>query len=160
VCDGTACHVRHSEKLRYLVREKLGLDDSKDTTDDLGFTLETVSCIGACGLAPVVTVNDDEVYGQMTPEALAIVLDQLIAKERAEQQTEEQQEKSDQRPARNGQAKSWTTGRGVKDAEISEGCRKNCGTGQKGPKSTEGAGNGLRRDRVLSQRITQSIREA
>lgn len=112
VCDGTACHVRHSEKLRYLVREKLGLDDSKDTTDDLGFTLETVSCIGACGLAPVVTVNDDEVYGQMTPEALAIVLDQLIAKERAEQQREEQQAKSDQRPARNGQAKELDDGKG------------------------------------------------
>ncbi len=82
VCDGTACHVRGSEKLRYVVREKLGLDDSKDTTDDLKFTLETVSCIGACGLAPVVTVNDHEVYGQLTPEALSIILDQLVAKEK------------------------------------------------------------------------------
>ena len=83
VCDGTACHVRGSEKLRYVVREKLGLDDSKDTTDDLKFTLETVSCIGACGLAPVVTVNDREVYGQLTPEALSIILDQLVAKEKS-----------------------------------------------------------------------------
>jgi NADH-quinone oxidoreductase subunit E len=83
VCDGTACHVRGSERLRYVVREKLGLDDSKDTTDDLKFTLETVSCIGACGLAPVVTVNDRDVHGQLTPEALSIILDQLIAKEKA-----------------------------------------------------------------------------
>jgi len=82
VCDGTACHVRGSEKLRYVIREKLGLDESKDTTDDLKFTVETVSCIGACGLAPVVMVNDRDVYGQLTPEALSIVLDQLIAKEK------------------------------------------------------------------------------
>ncbi len=103
VCDGTACHVRHSEKLRYLVREKLGLDDSKDTTDDLGFTLETVSCIGACGLAPVVTINDHDVHGQMTPDALAIVLDQLIARERSEESQEGQSGKPHKDPDRDGQ---------------------------------------------------------
>ncbi|MEW6724447.1 MAG: NAD(P)H-dependent oxidoreductase subunit E [Bacillota bacterium] len=81
ICDGTACHVRGSDKIRYLIRDKLGLGDKKDTTDDLRFTVETVSCIGACGLAPVVTVNDEEVHGQVTPEAMEIVLEQLLQKE-------------------------------------------------------------------------------
>jgi NADH-quinone oxidoreductase subunit E len=45
----------------------LGLSAEKVTTDDLGFTVETVSCLGACGLAPVITVND-KVYPAMTPE--------------------------------------------------------------------------------------------
>ncbi|HAH95555.1 MAG TPA: NAD(P)H-dependent oxidoreductase subunit E [Firmicutes bacterium] len=74
VCNGTACHVKGSEKIKYLVQKELGLNDKKNTTDDLQFTLETVSCIGACGLAPAVMVNDNEVHGQMTPEAMEIVL--------------------------------------------------------------------------------------
>lgn len=78
VCDGTACHVRGSEKLKYRFEERLGLGNGKHTTDDLRVTLETVSCLGACGLAPVVTINEDEVHGQMTPEALDIVIDQLL----------------------------------------------------------------------------------
>ncbi|MGB9868140.1 MAG: NADH-quinone oxidoreductase subunit NuoE [Bacillota bacterium] len=83
VCDGTACHVRGSTQVRYAIREKLGLKDGEDTTEDLQFTVEAVSCLGACGLAPVVTVND-EVYGQTTPEAMRIILDQLLAKGRSE----------------------------------------------------------------------------
>jgi len=82
VCDGTACHVRGSNQVRYAIREELGLKNGQDTTDDLQFTVETVSCLGACGLAPVVTVND-EVYGQTAPEAMKIILDQLIAKGRS-----------------------------------------------------------------------------
>ena len=82
-----------------------------DTTDDLGFTLETESCIGACGLAPVVTVNDDDVYGQMTPEALTIILDQLISKERSEGSIEEA-ENSDECPTRNGQVHELGDGKG------------------------------------------------
>lgn len=83
VCDGTACHVRGSTQVRYAIREKLGLKDGEDTTEDLQFTVETVSCLGACGLAPVVTI-DGEVYGQTTPEAMKIILDQLVAKGRSE----------------------------------------------------------------------------
>lgn len=97
VCDGTACHVRGSEKLGHLIRDKLGIGEVKDTTDDLKFTLETVPCIGACGLAPVVTVNDQEVHGEMTPESLAIVVDQLLSRERSEESTEQTQEKQDER---------------------------------------------------------------
>lgn len=84
VCNGTACHVKGAEKLKYRVQERLGLDDKKDTTDDLQFTVETVSCIGACGLAPVITINDSEVHGQLTPEALEIVLEQLLAQKQGD----------------------------------------------------------------------------
>lgn len=67
VCDGTACHVKGSGTLVGMLREKLGLTQKKKTTDDMRFTVETVSCLGACGLAPVMLVND-QVYGQVTPE--------------------------------------------------------------------------------------------
>ena len=58
ICDGTACHVRKSIPILTKVREILGLSEDKPTTDDMMFTVETVSCLGACGLAPVMTVND------------------------------------------------------------------------------------------------------
>ena len=67
ICDGTACHVRKSTALLKAFREELGLSEKKHTTDDMLFTLETVACLGACGLAPVCTVND-EVYPAMTPD--------------------------------------------------------------------------------------------
>ena len=63
ICDGTACHVRKSIPILEALRKKLNLSEEKNTTDDLLFTLETVSCLGACGLAPVITINDD-VYGK------------------------------------------------------------------------------------------------
>ncbi len=76
VCDGTACHVRKSIPILERLRSELGLSESKATTDDLGFTLETVSCLGACGLAPVMTVND-KVYPAMTPDKASELLKQL-----------------------------------------------------------------------------------
>ena len=57
VCDGTACHVRKSIPILERLYSELGLSKNKATTDDMLFTLETVSCLGACGLAPVLTVN-------------------------------------------------------------------------------------------------------
>ncbi|MDR0927411.1 MAG: NAD(P)H-dependent oxidoreductase subunit E [Ignavibacteria bacterium] len=80
VCDGTACHVRHSSALLDAIQEKLGLSDRKTTTDDLLFTLETVSCLGACGLAPVVVINDD-VYGGQTPDSVVIAIENILTKE-------------------------------------------------------------------------------
>ncbi len=72
-CDGTACHVRGSVPILQKVRSELGVTDRKKTTDDGIFTVETVSCLGACGLAPVMTVND-EVHPSMTPEkALEVI---------------------------------------------------------------------------------------
>ncbi|MBO8136830.1 MAG: NAD(P)H-dependent oxidoreductase subunit E [Desulfotomaculum sp.] len=77
ICDGTACHVRGSELINQAVRKELNLQDNQSTTEDLQFTVERVSCLGACGLAPVVTVNDTEVYGQMTPEEILAVVKKL-----------------------------------------------------------------------------------
>ena len=65
VCDGTACHVRRSTKIIKTLERELGLSEGKQTTDDMMFTLETVACLGACGLAPVIVVNED-VHGAMT----------------------------------------------------------------------------------------------
>lgn len=76
VCDGTACHVRKSIPILDRLRKELNLSDIKTTTDDQLFTLETVSCLGACGLAPAMTVND-KVYGSMTPEKATELLNTL-----------------------------------------------------------------------------------
>lgn len=76
ICDGTACHVRRSVPILERLRAELGLSEKKKTTDDLLFTLETVSCLGACGLAPVLTVND-VVHPSMTPEKASALLKEL-----------------------------------------------------------------------------------
>jgi NADH-quinone oxidoreductase subunit E len=76
VCDGTACHVRKSIPILERLRRDLDLSEKKATTDDLGFTVETVSCLGACGLAPVITVND-KVYPAMTPDKASTLLNGL-----------------------------------------------------------------------------------
>ena len=76
VCDGTACHVRRSIPILERLRSDLGLSEDKKTTDDLNFTVETVSCLGACGLAPVITVND-KVYPEMTPDKASELLKKL-----------------------------------------------------------------------------------
>lgn len=76
VCDGTACHVKDSQPILDKLREVLALGKGKHTTDDLEFTLETVSCLGACGLAPVVVVND-EVHSLMTPEKTTALVQAL-----------------------------------------------------------------------------------
>lgn len=77
VCDGTACHVRGSMPVLNAIKNKLELKDGSMTTEDGLFSLETVSCLGACGLAPVVVIND-KVYPQMTSDAISIVLDTLL----------------------------------------------------------------------------------
>lgn len=75
-CDGTACHVRGSIPILERLRSELGLTAGKTTTDDLNFTVETVSCLGACGLAPVITVNG-AVYPAMTPDKATALLAEL-----------------------------------------------------------------------------------
>ncbi len=80
ICDGTACHVRKSVPILNKLRETLGLSEEKTTTDDLMFTIETVSCLGACGLAPVMMIND-EVHGTMTPEKAITLLNILKEEE-------------------------------------------------------------------------------
>ncbi len=81
VCDGTACHVRGSMPVLNAIKARLDIKDGQLTTDDGLFSLETVSCLGACGLAPVVVING-KVYPQMTSDAIKIVLDTLLKEER------------------------------------------------------------------------------
>lgn len=83
ICDGTACHVRNSIPIVDAIRKRLELTDTKNTTDDMMFTLETVSCLGACGLAPVVVINDD-VHSLMTPEKALAAIDQIVKEEETE----------------------------------------------------------------------------
>ena len=81
LCDGTACHVRGSLPVLDAVRGKLGLTPEKSTTDDGMFSLETVSCLGACGLAPVIVING-KVYPKMTADAVKVALDEVIKQDK------------------------------------------------------------------------------
>ena len=80
LCDGTACHVKRSTPILEALREKLGLSAGKITSDDMLFTIETVACIGACNLAPVMLIND-EAHGQLTPAGAVALIDAIIARE-------------------------------------------------------------------------------
>lgn len=82
VCDGTACHVRKSIPVLNELRKQLGLSEAKKTTDDGLFTVETVSCLGACGLAPVIMVNET-VHSAMTPEKVVAVIKSIREAENA-----------------------------------------------------------------------------
>lgn len=81
LCDGTACHVKKSHDILNTIQNKLGLSEEVRTTKDALFTLELVSCLGACGLAPVMVV-DDVVHGQTTPEKAVEIIDKIIAEEK------------------------------------------------------------------------------
>jgi len=80
LCDGTACHVKESVPILEAVRRRLKLEAKQKTTPDMLFTVETVACLGACGLAPVMVVDED-VHGQMTPESAVKVVEEVIARE-------------------------------------------------------------------------------
>ena len=82
LCDGTACHVKDSIPILEAVRARLGLAGKRTTTPDMLFTVETVACLGACGLAPVMLVNE-EVHGQVTPETAVKLVEAVIAREAA-----------------------------------------------------------------------------
>ena len=80
VCDGTACHVRKSIPILEKLRSELGLAEGRKTTDDQMFTVETVSCLGACGLAPALTVNG-KVHPSMTPDKAVELIETLRREE-------------------------------------------------------------------------------
>ncbi len=80
VCNGTACHVRKSQPIYDRLHEYLGLKGKQKTSADLLFTLETVACLGACSLAPAMTIND-EVHAKMTPDAAVALLEDIRRKE-------------------------------------------------------------------------------
>lgn len=75
VCEGTACHVKHSDEILKELKEGLQLEVGETTPDRL-FTLQTVACVGACSLAPVMVVND-HTHARMSPEKAWAALDHL-----------------------------------------------------------------------------------
>ncbi|MDR2398783.1 MAG: NAD(P)H-dependent oxidoreductase subunit E [Spirochaetaceae bacterium] len=81
VCDGTACHVRKSIPNLEQFYKDLGLSEKKVTTDDLGFTVQTVACLGACSLAPALMVStsgaQDKVYANVSPTQVSHIISEL-----------------------------------------------------------------------------------
>ncbi|MGE5173863.1 MAG: NADH-quinone oxidoreductase subunit NuoE [Betaproteobacteria bacterium] len=82
VCMGTACHVRGAKAVLNEMENKLGIKEG-ETTKDLSVTLETVGCVGCCALAPVATVNDQDLYGELTPR----MVEDIISMARSEHGT-------------------------------------------------------------------------
>lgn len=78
VCLGTACYVKGSQSIVKIISEKLGIQPG-ETTNDKKFTLVVTRCVGACSLAPVVTINE-EVYGKVSEEDINRILDIYIKK--------------------------------------------------------------------------------
>jgi len=74
VCLGTACHVQGGSKIFQALKDELGVDNG-GTTEDLRYTLESVACIGACGLAPCIMINDDT-HGRLKTADLKNILEQ------------------------------------------------------------------------------------
>jgi NADH-quinone oxidoreductase subunit E len=72
VCRGTACHVRRGADILQEVQKQIGIKPG-ETSEDLEYSLETISCFGSCALAPVIVVNKT-VYGRMTPARVGTVL--------------------------------------------------------------------------------------
>ena len=79
VCMGTACFVKGGEQILERVKQKLGIEEGQ-TTEDGKFSIDATRCIGACGLAPVFTVNE-EVYGKATPQKVDEVIKEYETKE-------------------------------------------------------------------------------
>ena len=79
ICRGTACHVRGGARILEGTERELGIMEG-ETTPDLEYSLETVACIGACGLAPTMVINQTT-YGKMTPKKVTEILDRLHKKE-------------------------------------------------------------------------------
>jgi NADH-quinone oxidoreductase subunit E len=73
LCLGTACHVRGGMLIKDAIERELGIEPGQ-TTSDLAFSFETVRCIGCCGQAPVLTV-DDEIHGKLTSRGIAKLLE-------------------------------------------------------------------------------------
>ena len=78
VCTGTACHVRGASKVLEKIEESFGIKPG-ETTPDLSMTLETVGCVGCCGLAPVATVND-EIIGDLNPKKAGEIIKMVEGK--------------------------------------------------------------------------------
>lgn len=80
VCRGTACHVKNSANILTAIETELGIKAGQTTRDKL-FTLETVACIGACSIAPVVNINE-EYYGRITVKEIPKILSKYKKEEK------------------------------------------------------------------------------
>ncbi|MDR1913830.1 MAG: NAD(P)H-dependent oxidoreductase subunit E [Clostridiales bacterium] len=78
VCLGTACYVRGAEKVLAAFENELDIKNTETTKDGL-FTLSSIRCVGACGLAPVVMVND-KVFGRVNPDDVKRIVDEFLSK--------------------------------------------------------------------------------
>ena len=83
VCRGTACHVRGAPRILAEVEKQLGIKEG-GTTPDMEYSLETVACIGACGLAPNMVINKNT-YGRLTTKRVSEILADILSKEKEEQ---------------------------------------------------------------------------
>jgi NADH:ubiquinone oxidoreductase subunit E len=72
VCQGTACHVRGAGKIQDTLERQLGIKEG-ETTADREYSLEAVTCIGCCALAPCIAVNKETIYGRLTPQTVKVV---------------------------------------------------------------------------------------
>ncbi len=79
LCQGTACHVNGSERIKAAICEALGIEDGGTTEDGL-FSLKTVACLGCCSLSPVMMINEDT-YGSLTPQKTVAILNEIREKE-------------------------------------------------------------------------------
>lgn len=79
ICNGTACHVNNAEKIAEAVAKAVGVTAGKVSADGL-FYWEKVACLGCCSLAPAMMIND-RVYGKLTPQSVAAIIDELRQKE-------------------------------------------------------------------------------
>jgi len=75
MCQGTACHVNGSDRVRDAIKDALGIGEGETTADGL-FTLRSVACLGCCSLSPVMMIND-EAYGSLTPEKAVSIINGL-----------------------------------------------------------------------------------
>lgn len=80
VCTGTACHVQGGGKLLESIIKTLGLSNGMMTTPDLMFTLEPVACLGACGMAPVMMINEDT-YGRVSLGEVSEIITRYMEKD-------------------------------------------------------------------------------
>ncbi len=86
VCRGTACHVRGAPRILNEIEKQLGIKEG-ETTPDMEFSLETVACIGTCGLAPNMVVNKNT-YGRLTTKRISEILADVRSQEKREDQDE------------------------------------------------------------------------
>lgn len=76
ICMGTACYVNGADKVAAKIKEELGIDFGQTTTDGL-FSLNSALCLGTCGLAPVVMIND-QVFPKVTPDKVPALLEKIV----------------------------------------------------------------------------------